>query len=397
MAKTRSFLLPPLLALLAACGGTVPDDAAGTIKVGAIFDLTGATADVGTPYAEGIQGYFAWLAEQGGIDGRPVRLIYQDYGYKVDRAEQLYTQFVQEGAVAFLGWGTGDTEALRRRIADDRIPFTSASYSHVLGDPREAPYNFLVGTSYSDQFLIVLDWILENHAGDEPPRVAMMHHPSPFGLSPYEQGGRDYAAGRGIVLTAHEMARGSTDYTAELLEVRESGAGYVVFQNTSGPVSLALKNARDLGFELPLYCLNWCTNELLTELAGEAAEGLVGAMTFAPAGDGVEGLTAAAAYLESRGSSLEEKGLHYGQGWVTASVMVEGIRRALTAGGELDGESIKAALETLQDFDTGGVTEPITYGPEDHLGARGLRLYEVHDGSWRPLSEHRAAPSWDAP
>ena len=187
-----------------------------------------------------------------------------------------------------MGWGTGDTEALRGRISRDRVPFMSASYSHVLGDPAEAPYNFLVGTTYSDQFLIVLDWILEN--ADEAPKVALLHHASPFGLSPYEQLGRDYAAERGIELLAQEMPRGSTDYSAELTRVREWGADYVVFQNTSAPVSVVLKNAATLGYAPTFACLNWCTNELLVELAGDASDGDVGAMPFAPPSENVPGL-----------------------------------------------------------------------------------------------------------
>ena len=78
----------------AGCGGGEADPDTGAIKVGAIFDLTGATADVGTPYGEGVRGFADWTNSQGGIEGRPIELIYQDYGYQVDRAEQLYTQFV---------------------------------------------------------------------------------------------------------------------------------------------------------------------------------------------------------------------------------------------------------------------------------------------------------------
>ena len=395
MPRTQLSLAAALVWLLAGCGAEPEDTGPRPIKFGAIFDLTGPTSDVGTTYAEGIQGYFEWLTEKGGIEGRPVKLLFQDYGYKVDQAEQLYSQFVQEGAVAFLGWGTGDTEALRGRIAEDEIPFTSASYSHVLGNPNEAPYNFLVGTSYSDQFVILLDWIEENHGRSETPSVALMHHPSPFGRSPYEQGGRDYAAARGITLAAHEMGRGSTDYTAELTRIRESGAQYVVFQNTSGPVAVALKNARDLGLDLSFFCLNWCTNEVLTELAGDAAAGVVGSVAFSPPGDQVEGLADAAAFLTGRGSSLEEKGLVYGQGWVTAAVMVEGLRRVLSSGQEPTGANIKAALESLSDFDTGGVTVPITYSADDHLGSRGMRLFEVREGRWQQLTDFRTAPPWD--
>jgi branched-chain amino acid transport system substrate-binding protein len=384
--------------LMLACGGgdsgRAVTPAAAPIKVGAIFDLTGATADVGTTYSEGLRAYVDWRNTQGGLEGRPVELVFQDYGYKVDLAEQLYSQFVQEGVVAFMGWGTGDTEALRARVADDKIPFASASFSHVLGDPKEAPYNFLLGTSYSDQLVILLDWILENHpAGGAKPTVALMHHPSPFGLSPFEQGGRDYAAAKGMRLEAHEMPRGSTDYTAELTKIRESGAKYVVFQNTSGPASVAMKNARDLGLEASFFCLNWCTNEVMTQLAGAAAEGLVGSVLFSPPGEGVTGLDAAAAYLQQKGSSLEQKGLLYGQGWTMMSIMLEGVRRTVAAGQELTGENIKASMESIQGFETGGVTPPITFGPDDHRGMRGMRLYKVEGGQWQPLTEMREA-SW---
>ena len=111
----------------------------------------------------------------------------------------------------------------------------SASYSHVLGDPTEAPYNFLVGTSYSDQFISSMKWILEDwkaKGGSGAPVMALLHNPSPFGLSPWEQGGEEWAKANGIQATAYEMPRGATDYTAELTRIKDSGANYVVFQNT---------------------------------------------------------------------------------------------------------------------------------------------------------------------
>ncbi|HVR28204.1 MAG TPA: ABC transporter substrate-binding protein [Thermoanaerobaculia bacterium] len=386
----RSLTLSSIALSLACGGGGGAGSAEGPIKVGAIFDLTGATSDVGTTYSEGIRAYVDWLNQSGGLEGRPVRLVFQDYGYKVDLAEQLYSQFVHEGVVAFMGWGTGDTEALRGRVADDRMPFASASFSHVLGDPDQAPYNFLLGTSYSDQLVILLDWIAENDQGGTPV-VALMHHASPFGLSPYEQGGRDHAASKGIRLVAHEMSRGSTDYTAELTRIRESGARYVVFQNTSGPASVALKNARDLGLEATYFCLNWCTNEVLTRLAGGAAEGVIGSVLYSPPGEGVSGLDAAAEYLSAKGGSIEQKGLLFGQGWTMMSIMLEGVRRTVAAGQELTGENIKAALESIQGFETGGVTPPITFGPDDHRGMRGMRLYRVEGGVWRQLTDFREA------
>ena len=376
----------------AGCGGGDPASDTGGIKVGAIFDLTGATADVGTDYGDGVRGFADWINSRGGIEGRPIDLIYQDYGYQVDRAEQLYSQFVGEGAVIFMGWGTGDTEALRLRIAEDEIPFSSASLSHRLGDPAEAPYNFLLATTYSDQFRIALQWIADNH-GEGTPIVALMHNASPFGLSPARQGGEAFAEALGLDLTLYEMPRGAVDFTAEFSRIRQSGAQYVVFQNTSGPAAVALSNARSLGLDVTFFCLNWCSNAQVVELAGDAAEGLMGTMPYAPLSVDVPGTRVIRDYLESQGESSAGKTNAYTQGWWTFAAFAEGMRRVLAAGDELTGANIKAALETFSDYDMGGVTAPVTFTPTDHRGSKGLRIFRVEDGTWLPFTDFVQAPA----
>lgn len=392
--KLVGVVLVFVLISLAACGaggggGNQP------IKIGAIFDLSGATADVGTPYAEGVQDYVKWLNSKGGVSGRPIELLFQDYKYEVPIAEQLYTQFVQEGAAAFMGWGTGDTEALRAKIAEDKMPFMSASYSHVLGNGVESPYNFLVGTSYSDQLISSLKWILEDwkaKGGSGAPIVAFMHHPSPFGLSPWQQGGEEWAKAHGIQATAYEMPRGATDYTAELTRIRDSGAQYVIFQTVSSPAALALKNAANLGMDSTTFiCLNWCADELLVKLAGPAAEGLLGAIPFTPPSVEVSGMKDATEFLKAKGATLQDKGLHYIQGWTTMAVMVEGIKRVLADGKEVNGENLKAALETISNLDTGGVTSPITFTSTDHRGSKALRLFQVQNGEWKQVTDFLSA------
>ncbi len=394
---TAAALIAAILATACGDGSEMAADAPDApIRVGAIFDLTGPTADVGTDYADGIRDFAAWTNEQGGIEGRPLELIYQDYAYQVDRAEQLYGQFVNEGAVIFMGWGTGDTEALQLRVAEDEIPFSSASLSHMLGNPAEAPYNFLVATSYSDQLRIALDWIQSDHArnnpGGGPPAVALMHNASPFGLSPARHGGQAFAEARGIDLSLHPMPRGAVDFTAEFARVRQSGARYVVLQNTSGPAALALQNARNLGLEATFICLNWCANAQLVELANEAAEGVMGTMPYAPLTADVPGTRLIRDYLAARGESIEGRTNAYTQGWWTFAVFAEAMRRVLVAGDELTGTRIRASLESFADFDMGGVTVPITFTPDDHLGSKGLRIYRVEEGSWQPLTEFIQAP-----
>ena len=357
---------------------------ASPIKIGAIFDLTGPTSDVGALYSDGIKGYVDFVNANGGVQGHPLELLSADYAYAVDQAEQLYSQYVnQDEVVIFSGWGTGDTEALRGRIGDDEIPFVSASYSAALRDPAEAPYNFLVGTTYSDQFILAIDRAAEEGASV----VALFHHDSPFGTSPLEDG-REHADGIGVEIVNFPMPRGATDYTAELTQAVENGATHVVIQNVSSPAATLAKNVGDLGLDLSIMCLNWCTNKVLLELGGDAVTGMIGVNPFTFPSSGVSGLEEIAQHLESEGSmTLEDAGGLYIAGWTTMKVLIQAVDDTLSAGNELTGANIRAALESMENYDTGGITDPITFTAEDHAGNKTVQFFEVADGAWNPISE----------
>jgi branched-chain amino acid transport system substrate-binding protein len=45
-------------------------------------------------------------------------------------------------------------------------------------------------------------------------------------------------------------------------------------------------------------------------------------------------------------------------------------------------------LETLQDYDTGGITTPLTFSSSDHAGSKALELNQVQGGSWIAISDY---------
>ena len=393
----KKFILTFLVLLLAlGVSGISLAQEGEPIKVGAIFDLSGPTADVGTPYSEGFRAYVDWVNSNGGIEGRPIELLWQDYAYEVPNAETLYTQFVEEGAVFFHGWGTGDTEALVGRIAEDEIPFVSASYSDGLNSPGpegEAPYNFLVGTTYSDQLVIMLHYTLEQWLAEGNDaagmNVVVFHNDSPFGTSPLEDGAA-FAEDNGIgSFNAIPMPRGATDFTAELTQAQRFGMTHLIIQNTSGPAATLLLSLQDNGIlgTVSVGCLNWCADENLVNLAGDAAEGVLGALPFAPVSGDLPGFEQPAAYLEAQDRTLEEVGLHYTQGWWSMAIMSEGLRLTIESGEELTGPNILASLESMTDFETGGISAPISFTPEDHRGNRSVTVSAVEDGVWVAVSD----------
>jgi branched-chain amino acid transport system substrate-binding protein len=372
-----------LAVAVSACGGDDDDGGGGakqTVKVGGIFDLSGATADVGTPYAEGVKGFVDQWNRRG--DGPRIELISEDYKYDVAVAERLYSRLKTEGVVAVQGWGTGDTEALRGRITADRIPFMSGSYAETLRDPAETPYNFVVGTTYSDQMRLALEHIAETAAGAQ---VAVFHHDSPFGESPLEAG-EEKAKELGLGFKAYAMPADATDFVPQLNRAKAQGAKYVVIQNVSTPAAQLAKNIKEQGLDMTVVCLNWCGDEQFIELAGEGAEGALGVLPFAPATAKAGGLKQPSDYLAGKGSSLEKQGVHYVQGWYTMALMAQGIKSAAEKG-DVTGETLKSALEELSAFDTGGVSAPIDFSAESHAGMPGSKIYEVKDGKWTEATD----------
>src|SRR5712672_3879000 len=120
----KSLLSTVSLALLLGAAATV---AQAQIAIGHLQDLSGGTADVGTPYGQGVADTFAWVNKNGGVGGKQLNVDTNDYGYQVPRAIALYKKWSAPDSkvAAIMGWGTADTEALTGFVARDKIPYMS--------------------------------------------------------------------------------------------------------------------------------------------------------------------------------------------------------------------------------------------------------------------------------
>lgn len=348
--------------------------AADTVKIGVLSDLSGPTSSVGAPYAEGVKACVEYLNKEGGIGGMQVEAIQVDYAYDVQQALAAYKRFKSQGIVGLQGWGTGDTEALTKFVAKDKMPTFSASYSAHLTDPKVAPYNFFVAADYSTQARVALKYLRENWKESRAPKLGLVYPNHPYGLSPIPAI-KAYAAELGYELAGEEIVDlKAIDATTELLSLQKKAPDYVWVGGTTPSTAVVMKDAKKLGFKTTFITNIWGGDENIFKLAGDAANGHLSLHTAALYGAPSPGMKI---IEELTGGKVQMT--HFIRGFASMLAMAEGLRRAAADGG-LDGPNVKKHLEALRDYDCMGLTPPISFFPDDHRPNCAAMIYRLMDG-----------------
>lgn len=366
----KFFMAAALVAAL--CMALAPMAMAGEIKIGGIFDITGPTSTVGKDYAAGCLAAVKYVNENGGIGGDMLKLIPADYAYKIPEAVNLYKKYKGVDKVfAIQGWGTGDTVALSPMAKKDKIVFFSASFVGALTDPKKTPYNFFVAASYSTMIRLALLYAKENGAK----KFVFIYPDHPYGKMPIKAG-RAFAKKIGLQVGPDQyVGLRAIDATSQLLAMKKFDPDWAWIGGTTPSTAVIIKDAAKLGLRTKFVINCWGFDENLPKLAGPAAEGRAfGMVPVVFYGMDVPGMATVKKYAPAGDHQL-----HYVKGWTSVIVMAEGLKRAKKAG-KLSGPGLKAALETLRNFDTGGLTPPITFTSSDHRPSTACMIGGIKSG-----------------
>ena len=371
--------------------GSMASAAQAQVKLGHLADYSGPTSDVGTPFGQGVADAYAYINKNGGIGGKPVELDTNDYGYKVPNAIALYKKWsAPDGKVAaILGWGTADTEALKKFTAEDKIPDISASYSAALTDPTgasgktdAAPYNLFYGPSYSDALRAELTWAAEDWKAkgkSGKPKFVHMGANHPYPNAP-KAAGAALAAELGFeVLEPIVFALTPGDYSAQCLTLKSSGANYAYLGNTAGSNISVLNACKAAGTDVQFLGNVWGMDENGAKAAGPAADGVVFPLRTAVSwGGNAPGMkTVQDISKMSDASGAIYRPVHYIAGVCTALYMKEAVEWAAKNGGAT-GENVLKGFYQKKDWVPAGmegVCNASTWTEKDHRGTLKVDLY----------------------
>lgn len=356
------------------------------IKWGVIIDLTGPTSGWGKNQLKGQLDAARWINEHGGINGKTLKLLVVDDGYRVKKAAPAYRDLVRNKKVLGLYLqSSGATMALAGDIRSDGVATMGASFVSPFQDPSRFPNSFFVGPSYATMCRIVLKWIRDNWTdSSRKPRVCFLYPPNTYGTH-YLPVAKNYAAKIGVDIVGEQDVPWPTKNPSDALKATARlNPDFDYLTSTAKNGGVVLRYARDLGIKAKFVCNIRTFEETLVPFSDGAAEGVYGVQCFAPYGANVPGMKKVVESHEEWRPG--ETGTNvYVEGWVNILVAAEALRRADEAG-NLTPRGITAAFETLKDFSTGGLAPPITFTKEDHRASLAAKIYQVKNGKFVDVS-----------
>ncbi len=341
-----------------------------TLKLGALFDLTGPTSDVGTPLADGVRDYIRWTNEHGGVrGGKKIDLVWADYQYKPDQAVTLLKKFEEQDAVLGVsGWGTGDSILMKPQIESYGAPYIPASFHAGLLDPPN-DWIWLIGPSYTDHVKALLDYVKSTYKGIGKPRVALAVHNSDYGRSPIGPA-KAYGPKIGVdIVDVEEVPANVLDATSQILNMKRFAPTHVIIQNIARPSAIIARDARKLGLGVQVLGIHYIGDQLLFDLAGDAADGVIASTFVSNWFEDVPGMALVHQINAAYHPDVSVRPIHYTQGVIHAMVWVELLKRAPSP----TRAGLAAALKDFS-LNTGGVTGTISYSPTRRKGSGELKL-----------------------
>ena len=348
-----------------AAGLTTPvvaDD--GEIVWGGSIPLTGIYAQAGALGSLGMDAYVGYLNAMGGINGRPVRMEARDSGSEPENAIAIFKQIMaeEEDVVAFYGDST-EFAILSTPEVNERyqVLMGGSSLATVLADPVNYPYQFLTGPTYAEMVGMLLEYIAEQ-GGTEgaAPRVALFHSNLEFGRDPIPAA-RERAAELGIEIVEEiETEPAGIDVAPEVLKLRRAEPDYVIFHGYVTTVwPEVMKQAVQSGVTAMFMGTFWAMEPLVIQQLGPLADRYMGVFPYRYYWEQEESATLR---LIAQVTQAEYVPTYALQAWFSGMILTEVIKRTLDAGMELTGDNLKAALDGIEDWDTGGlIGVPVTF------------------------------------
>lgn len=270
-----STLLASILTGCAGEGGSSSSAGGDTIKIGANLELSGGVASFGSSISKGIDLAVEEINKDGGVDGKEIEIIKVDNKSEGSEATSAAIRLTSKDKVtAIIGAATSGNTVAQAQIANDNktILLTPSGTSPNVTVNEDGSVNeFAFRTSFIDPFQ---GTVAANFAANELKikNVAI-----------YADSSSDYAKGLaksfketfeeagGKIVAEEAYVTKDTDFRSTLTRIKSAKPDFIFIPGYYEEVGLIVKQAREMGIDVPLMGADGWDSPKLVELAGAEA------------------------------------------------------------------------------------------------------------------------------
>ena len=382
-------ILATILIFVASSAAQAPGVTSNEVKIGSCSALDGPARQLGLETVLGATAYFDYINNQGGVNGRKLKLSSHDDGYDPEKAAACFAQLRKDNIFSAAFFVGTPTAAKYVPLAEnEKTPlvglFTGAPF---LTQPTKR-YVFSVRASYNDETREQVDGLWK--AGVQ--KIGVIYQDDAFGNAVLE--------GVKLALQKHGSApagmgkfiRNTLDVSKAIEDVHSANPQAVIFASPYAPAAQILKQTHAQSWRPLFLTVSFVGTEALIKAAGNDAEGVVITQVVPPY-DRTE-LPTVRLYRESisKYMSSTQPSFVSLEGFVDALVVADGLKKA---GADLTREKFVDALESLHDVDIGlGQDAKLMLGAHHHQGLDHVYPTVIQNGKpqiirdWQSVVKH---------
>jgi ABC-type branched-subunit amino acid transport system substrate-binding protein len=380
------------LAALPARAENAPGVTDSEILIGQTMPYSGPASSYGT-IGKSADAYFHMINDQGGINGRKLRMLSLDDGYVPPKTVELTRRLLEEDKVALLfnTLGTPTTNATRKYVNNKKVPqLFIASGATQFGDREHFPWSMGWQPTYQTEGRIFAKYTLTT-APDA--KIAVLYQG--------DDSGRDYFKGfkDGLGAAADKMIVASNSYEvtdptvdSQILTLRDSGADVLFMTGIPRFNAMAIRKAFDIGWKPRLFFISSTGSSVATAIVPAGVEKSIGVITGSYLKDPTDKQWAAdpsflewRAWLDKYYPGADASDVNNVYGYTTAQTLVAVLKQC---GKDLSRENIMAQAKNL-DLSL-PMLQPgirVKTGPEDYYPLKQMRLVRFDGKGWIPFGE----------
>ncbi|MCI1191907.1 ABC transporter substrate-binding protein [Calidifontimicrobium sp. SYSU G02091] len=354
------------------------------IVIGSIQDLSGPIAGFGKQVRLGMMLRVDEANEQGGVNGRKLRLIVEDSAYDPRKAVLAAQKLVNQDKVFAVVGHIGTAQnmaAMPVQFEKNVLNFFPVTAARQMYEPfHRLKYSF--AAPYYDQMLIAAPMLYKQKNAT---KACTMYQDDEFGLE-VMRGAEDGLKTIGVTLAEKTTyKRGATDFSSQVARMKAAGCDFVVLGTIIRETIGAIAEARKTGFNPTFLGSSAAYTDLIHKLGGKAMDGLYATMTVQHPylDDTSREISFWANKYKTKFNEDPTVFSVYGYNAVDAF-----IRAATKAGPNLTTDSFIKAMDSMTiPPDIFGSAE-MTFSPTKRLGSNATRLSQLQDARWKVVSDY---------